>query len=82
MALKNQSNLLYGLKVYNHEEKTVGLVIYTWDNIFWSSDGPVNVPFATCVNNKGNKYNTPLENIQPIEEMDDEELKEFGLINS
>lgn len=52
MTLKNQSNLLYGTKVYNEETKSIGLLIYTWDNTFWSSEGPVDVPFATCVESK------------------------------
>jgi len=68
MTLKNQSNLLYGTKIYNQETKSIGLLIYTWDNTFWSSNGPVNVPFATCVDENGKKYNTAIDNITPIEE--------------
>ena len=82
MPPKNQNNLLYGTKVYDHEKKSIGLIIYTWDNTFCSSEGPVDVPFATCVDIKGNKYNTKLDNIQPFEELDDEDLKELGLIKA
>ena len=68
MTLKNQDNLLYGTKIYNHEKKSLGLLIYTWDNTFWNSDGPVDVPFATCVDENGKKYNTAMDNITPVEE--------------
>lgn len=68
MTLKNQSNLLYGTKIYNNETKSIGLVICTWDNTFWSSNGPLDVPYATCVDENGKKYNTAMDNITPVEE--------------
>jgi len=68
MMLKNQSNVLYGTKIFNNETKSIGLLIYTWDNTFGNSDGPVDVPFATCVDENGKKYNTAMDNITPIEE--------------
>lgn len=76
MTIKDYT--MYGTKIYNHKTKTIGLIIYTWVNKYADGD----VDFATCVDNKGNKYNIQLDNIQPIEAMDEEELKEYGLINS
>lgn len=69
MTLKNQSDFLFGTKIYNHETKSIGLLIYTWDNTYCSSDGFVDVPFATCVDSNGKKYNTKMDNITPLEDM-------------
>jgi len=55
---------MYGTKIYNQKKNEVGLLISTWINVY--ADGKVN--FATCVDSKGNKYNTEMDNITPIEE--------------
>ena len=55
---------MYGTKIYDHEKKENGLLISTWVNVY--ADGKVD--FATCVDSKGNKYNTPMDNITPVEE--------------
>lgn len=55
---------LYGTKILNHKTKEFGLLICTWINKFADGD----VDFATCVDSKGKRYNTPLDNITPIEE--------------
>lgn len=59
---------MYGTKIYNYDKKSIGLLICTWNNTFSSSKGPVNVPFATCVDKNGKKYNTEMDNITPIED--------------
>lgn len=67
MTLKNQSRLGFGTKILNHKTNEIGLLIYTWDNTF--ADG--NVPFATCVDKNGKRYNIEMDNISPIEEESD-----------
>ena len=67
MTLKNQSRLGFGTKILNHKTNEIGLLIYTWDNTF--ADG--NVPFATCVDKDGKRYNIEMDNISPIEEESD-----------
>jgi len=61
--------LLFGTKIYNHTTKDIGLIICTWVNEYY--DGGVD--FATCVDKKGKRYNTHLENIKVIDEDDDED---------
>ena len=62
--MKNKDNTLFGTKIINNKTKEIGLVIYTWTNVF--ADGEV--PFATCVDSNGKRYNTPMDNITPIED--------------
>lgn len=64
MALKNQNHLLYGTKIKNLKTNEIGLLIYTWDNSFADR----NVPFATCVNKDGKKYNIAMDEITPLED--------------
>ena len=67
MTLKNKNRLLFGTKIKNNLTNEIGLLIYTWDNTF--ADG--NVPFATCVDKDGKRYNIEMDNISPIEEESD-----------
>ena len=62
--LKDQDNTLFGTKIFNQETKEIGLLIYTWTNSYADKD----VPFATCVDSRGKKYNVEMDNISPIEE--------------
>jgi hypothetical protein len=55
---------MFGTKIYNNETKEYGILIYTWDNTF--ADGDIH--YATCVDTNGKIYNTPLDNITPVEE--------------
>ncbi len=55
---------MYGTKIFNNKKQEVGLLISTWVNTY--ADCKVN--FATCVDSKGNKYNTEMDNITPVEE--------------
>lgn len=64
MTLKNQSRLGFGTKILNNKTNEIGLLIYTWDNTF--ADGVV--PFATCVDKNGKKYNIEMDNISPLED--------------
>jgi len=61
----DKNTALFGTKIYNHETKEIGLLIYTWTNVF--ADGKV--PFATCVDSNGKKYNTAMDNIVPLEDL-------------
>lgn len=56
-------DIAYGTKIFNNKTKEIGLLIKTWKNKF--ADGEVD--FATCVDPKGKRYNTALDNINPIE---------------
>lgn len=70
MALKNRNDLLFGTKIYNNETKELGILIYTWDNTFSvNGGGTEDVPFATCVDKNGKRYNTAMDNIIPSEEL-------------
>lgn len=62
--LKNLDRTMFGTKIYNHKTKEIGLLIYTWTNTFADGD----VPFATCVNPNGKRYNIDMDSISPIEE--------------
>lgn len=62
--MKNKDNTLFGTKILNNTTNEIGLIIYTWTNVY--ADGEV--PFATCVDSNGKRYNTPMDNITPIED--------------
>ena len=67
MALENLKDFdrtLFGTKVLNLETKKLGIVLYTWTNVY--ADG--NIPFATCVDENGKKYNVSMDDIQIIED--------------
>ncbi len=68
MTLKNQDRTMFGTKIYNNVTKEYGVLIYTWTNQF--ADGEV--PYATCVDTNGKKYNTPMDDITPVDDMDEE----------
>jgi len=73
--LLKKDKTLFGTQIYNHKTKKIGLVIYTWTNRFADKD----IPFATCVDSNGKRYNVAMDEIQPIEDLDEDELKELGL---
>lgn len=60
-------NPLYGTKIFNRKTGEIGLLIKTWKNEF--VDG--SLWFATCVNKKGEKYHIELDDIVPLEDVDD-----------
>lgn len=62
--LKDFDRTLFGTKVLNLETKKLGIVLYTWTNVY--ADG--NIPFTTCVDENGKKYNASMDNIQVIED--------------
>lgn len=55
---------LFGTKIFNHETKKQGILLYTWTNIYADAE----VPFATCVDEDGRKYNIDMDLITPVEE--------------
>ena len=68
MALENLKDFdrtLFGTKVLNLETKKLGIVLYTWTNVY--ADGEI--PFATCVDENGKKYNVSIDNIQVVEDL-------------
>ena len=68
MALENLKDFdrtLFGTKVLNLETKKLGIVLYTWTNVY--ADG--NIPFATCVDENGKRYNVSMDNIQVVEDL-------------
>ena len=64
MTLKNQDRTMFGTKIFNYKTQEEGLLIYTWINTY--ADGEI--PFAKCVDINGKSYNTPMDNISPIED--------------
>ncbi len=74
MALENLKDFdrtLFGTKVLNLETKKLGIVLYTWTNVY--ADG--NIPFATCVDENGKKYNIEMDSITAIENLDNNEIQ-------
>lgn len=63
--LKDFDRTLFGTKVLNLETKKLGIVLYTWTNVY--ADG--NIPFATCVDENGKKYNVSMDNIQVVKDL-------------
>ena len=55
---------MFGTKVFNKNTKEIGLLLYTWKNVF--ADGIID--FATCVDKIGKRYNAKLDDLKPIEE--------------
>ena len=55
---------MYGVKITNQKTNEIGLLLYTWTNIF--ADGKV--PYAACVDMNGKKYNIAMDDITPVEE--------------
>ena len=64
MALKDQDRTMFGTKIFNHKTNEYGLLIYTWTNSYADGD----IPFATCVDSNGKRYNTKMDNISPVED--------------
>ena len=78
MALENLKDFdrtLFGTKVLNWNTQKIGIVIYTWTNVY--ADGEI--PFATCVDENGKKYNIAMDLITAIENLENEELEKLGL---
>ena len=63
--LKDFDRTLFGTKVLNLETKKLGIVLYIWTNVY--ADG--NIPFATCVDENGKRYNVSMDNIQVVEDL-------------
>ena len=78
MTLK-KDRMLFGTKIYNYKTKELGLILYTWENRFCDNDGYVDIPYATCVDKNGKRYNIEMDEIRPVEDFDDDELQELGL---
>lgn len=55
---------MFGTKVFNNKTQKQGILLYTWTNIYADAE----VPFATCVDVDGKKYNIDLDSITPVEE--------------
>ena len=60
--IKNRT--LFGTKILNEETNKLGLLLYTWDNVFADKT----VTFATCVDEDGKKYNIEIDKIEPLED--------------
>ena len=74
MALENLKDLdrtLFGTKVLNWNTQKLGIVLYTWTNVY--ADGEI--PFATCVDENGKKYNIAMDSITAVENLDNNEIQ-------
>ena len=63
------------LQQINYKTEKLGIVLYTWTNIY----ADAKIPFATCIDEDGKRYNIAMDDIRAIEDLDDEEFKELGL---
>lgn len=63
IQLKDLDRTLFGTKIYNTEKSEKGLLLYTWTNAYADCE----VPFATCVDENGKRYNIAMDRIVPIE---------------
>lgn len=57
-------DIAFGTKILNRKTNEIGLLIKTWLNEFADE----NIWFATCVDQKGKRYNIELDEITPIED--------------
>ena len=69
--LKDFDRTLFGTKVLNWNTQKIGIVIYTWTNVY--ADGEI--PFATCVDENGKKYNIAMDSITAVENLDNNEIQ-------
>ncbi len=60
---------LYGTKILNLKTEEIGLLICLWENKFADKT----IDFATCVDKKGKLYHIELDEIVPMEEVNDPE---------
>ena len=63
-AMIEKDYTMYGTKITNRKTNEIGLLLYTWTNKFADAD----VPFATCVDMNGKRYNIAMDDITPVEE--------------
>ena len=73
--LKDFDRTLFGTKIVNFNTQKLGLILYTWTNVY----ADAYIPFATCVDENGKKYNVSMDDIRAIEDLDEVELQELGL---
>lgn len=57
-------DIAFGTKILNRKTNEIELLIKTWLNEFADE----NIWFATCVDQKGKRYNIELDEITPIED--------------
>jgi hypothetical protein len=67
--MNEKLDLLFGTKIFNRQTNEIGLLIKTWKNEF--ADG--SIWFATCVDTKGKRYHIELDEIVPMEDVNDSE---------
>lgn len=60
-------DLLFGTKILNRQTNEIGLLIKTWKNEF----ADVSIWLVTCVDTKGKRYHIELDEIVPMEEVND-----------
>ena len=78
-SLLKKDRTLFGTMVYNHKTKEKGLIIYTWNNRFATNCDKYNdIPYATCVDLNGKRYNIDMDAITPIEEQDGKNYKIYS----
>ena len=69
-------DIAYGTKVYDTNKKQIGILINTYPLKY--VDNP-NLIGAKVVDTKGKVYPTKLDNLIPIEDLDNEQLMEFNI---
>ena len=76
---RENDDTMFGTMVYDYNKKAIAILIKTWDNAFCDEKGVKYYTFATCVDIKGKRYETPIGDITPLETMEQEELEKLGL---
>lgn len=69
-------DIAYGTKVYDTNKKQIGLLIKTYPLKY--VDNP-DLMGAKVVDINGKAYPTRLDNLVPVEDLDDQQLKEFNI---
>lgn len=72
--MTEKDELLFGTRVFNTIKKRIDIVLYTYKN-----KNRIHVDHAVCMTNEQKKYKIGLDHIIPVDDLDDEELKELGL---
>ena len=69
--LKDFDRTLFGTKIVNFNTQKLGLILYTWTNVY----ADAHIPFATCVDENGKKYKIEMNSITAVENLDNNEIQ-------
>lgn len=57
---------MFGTLIFNYKTQKQGVLLYTWTNVY----ADAKIPFATCVDEDGKKYNVKMDDIVAVENIE------------